>query len=91
MGASDDGGPDDVDLVNVAHVVDGHPADAIALVSRNQQITYGELRDQIDRLRGGLAGLGIGTATGSRCCAATGTRSSSPTWRRSASVPPSPR
>ncbi len=60
MGANEDGGPNDVELVNVAHVVDGHPADAIALVSRNQQISYGELRDQIDRLRGGLAGLGIG-------------------------------
>ena len=60
MGASDHGGPDDVELVNVAHVVDGHNADAVALVSRNQQITYGELRDQIDRMRGGLAGLGIG-------------------------------
>ena len=47
-------------LVNVAHLVDGHPADAVALVSRNQQTTYGELRDQVDRLRGGLAGLGIG-------------------------------
>ncbi|MET0908247.1 MAG: AMP-binding protein, partial [Ilumatobacteraceae bacterium] len=60
MGASDEGGQNDVELVNVAHVVDGHPADAIALISRNQQISYGELRDQIDRMRGGLAGLGIG-------------------------------
>jgi|SRR5215217_3000877 len=60
MGATDQGGPDDVELVNVAHIVDGHTADAIALVSRNQQISYGELRDQIDRMRGGLAGLGIG-------------------------------
>jgi long-chain acyl-CoA synthetase len=60
MGATDDGGSHDGELVNLAHVVDGHNADAVALVSRNQQITYGELRDQIDRMRGGLAGLGIG-------------------------------
>src|SRR3954454_18104443 len=60
MGATQDGGQADVELVNVAHVVDGHNADVIALVSRNQQISYGELRDQIDRMRGGLAGLGIG-------------------------------
>jgi long-chain acyl-CoA synthetase len=61
MGATDEGGLDGGELVNVAHVVDGHPADTVALVSRNQQITYGELRDQIDRLRGGLAGLGLGS------------------------------
>ncbi len=62
MGATDQGGPEaDGDAVNVARVVDGHNADAIALVSRNQQISYGELRDQIDRMRGGLAALGIGS------------------------------
>jgi long-chain acyl-CoA synthetase len=60
MGATEDGGQADVELVNLAHVVDGHNADVIALVSRNQQISYGELREQIDRMRGGLAGLGIG-------------------------------
>jgi long-chain acyl-CoA synthetase len=63
MGASDEDvsdGEHEAPAVNVAHVVDGHNAEAIALVSRNQQITYGELRDQIERMRGGLAGLGIG-------------------------------
>jgi long-chain acyl-CoA synthetase len=58
MGEQD--GPHHERPVNVARVVDGHDADAVALISRNQQITYGELRDQIDRVRGGLAGLGIG-------------------------------
>ena len=61
MGAQD-GATDGSDggAVNVAHIVDGHSAESVALISRNQQITYGELRDQIDRMRGGLAGLGIG-------------------------------
>jgi long-chain acyl-CoA synthetase len=53
-------GPQDARPVNVAHVVEGHDAGAVALISRNQQITYGELHDWIDRVRGGLAGLGIG-------------------------------
>ena len=60
MGVSENGGPEDRQAVNLAHVVDGHEADLVALISRNQQITYGELRGQIDRMRGGLAGLGIG-------------------------------
>jgi long-chain acyl-CoA synthetase len=63
MGATDEGGSAEAHErrgVNVAHVVDGHDADAVALISRNHQITYGELRDQVDRMRGGLAGLGIG-------------------------------
>ena len=45
--------------VNVAHIIDGHDAATPALISRNQTITYGELADRADRLRGGLAGLGI--------------------------------
>lgn len=45
--------------VNVARIVDGHDDDVVAMVSRNQSITYGDLRDRVDRLRGGLAGLGI--------------------------------
>ena len=45
--------------VNVARIVDDHAGDAVALISRNRSITYAELRDRVDRLRGGLAGLGI--------------------------------
>jgi long-chain acyl-CoA synthetase len=56
-GATDGNG---TGVVNVAHIIDGHSAESVALISRNQQITYGELRDQVDRMRGGLAGLGIG-------------------------------
>ena len=46
--------------MNVASIIDGHPDDAVALISRNRETTYGELRDQVARLRGGLAGLGVG-------------------------------
>ena len=45
--------------VNVARIVEGHQDAAVALISRNQSITYAELRDRVARLRGGLAGLGI--------------------------------
>src|SRR4051812_44276874 len=61
MGVQDAAAHDgQVDGVNVARVVDGHGADSVALISRNQQITYGDLREQIDRMRGGLAALGLG-------------------------------
>jgi long-chain acyl-CoA synthetase len=60
MGVSENGGPQERQAVNLAHVVDGHDADVVAIISRNQQITYGALRDQVDRMRGGLAGLRIG-------------------------------
>jgi long-chain acyl-CoA synthetase len=46
-------------LGNVARLIDGHDADKAALISRNQTVTYGELREQVERLRGGLAGLGL--------------------------------
>ena len=44
----------------MATILDGHPDDAVALISRNRETTYGELRDQVARLRGGLARLGVG-------------------------------
>ena len=37
-------------------MIDAHAADRVALISRNRETTYGELRDQVARLRGGLAG-----------------------------------
>jgi long-chain acyl-CoA synthetase len=46
--------------VNVAHIIDDHDGDGIALISRNQPITYADLRDRVGRMRGGLAGLGVG-------------------------------
>ncbi|MDX2379446.1 MAG: AMP-binding protein, partial [Acidimicrobiia bacterium] len=36
-----------------------HPADSIALISRGRATTYGELRDDVDHLRGGFASLGL--------------------------------
>jgi long-chain acyl-CoA synthetase len=45
--------------VNLATIIDEHPAAAAALMSRQRETTYGELRDQVARLRGGLAGLGL--------------------------------
>jgi long-chain acyl-CoA synthetase len=46
--------------VNLAHLIDDHAGDSIALFSRGRPTTYGELREQVDSMRGGLAGLGIG-------------------------------
>jgi len=46
--------------VNLAAIVDGHPDDAVAIVSRGRTTTYGVLREQVAALRGGLAGLGVG-------------------------------
>lgn len=45
--------------MNLAAICADHPADAVALVSRGKETTYGELRDQAARLRGGLVGAGI--------------------------------
>ena len=46
--------------MNLATIVDGHPADAVALVSRGKETTYGELRHQAAALRGALRRLGVG-------------------------------
>ena len=46
--------------VNLASIVEGAPDDAVAVVSRGVPTTYGELRSDIARLRGGLATLGLG-------------------------------
>ena len=45
--------------VNLASSIDEHPDDAVALISRRSTTTYGELREQVARLRGGLVGLGL--------------------------------
>jgi long-chain acyl-CoA synthetase len=45
--------------VNLAAVIDRHPDEARALVSRGQVTTYGELRRQVGELRHGLHSLGI--------------------------------
>ena len=45
--------------MNLAAVIDPHPADAVALLSRGKPTTYGELRDQVARLRTGLVAEGV--------------------------------
>ena len=46
--------------MNLAHIIDGHDADHVAIISRGVETTYGELRDSVARVRGGLAELGVG-------------------------------
>lgn len=45
--------------MNLASIIDPHPDDATALISRGRSTTYGELRSQVGSLRAGLIGLGI--------------------------------
>jgi len=45
--------------VNLAHIIDDHAADSTALICRGRTTTYGELREQVARMRGGLASLGV--------------------------------
>ena len=45
--------------MNLASIIESHPADAVALVSRGQETTYGTLREQVAAIRGGLVGLGL--------------------------------
>ncbi len=47
--------------MNLARVIEPHDADRIALISRNHETTYGVLRDQIERFRGGLVAEGVGS------------------------------
>jgi long-chain acyl-CoA synthetase len=46
--------------VNLAQIIDPHPADRVAIYSRGRPTTYGALRDQVAKVRGGLARLGVG-------------------------------
>ena len=45
--------------VNLVEICAAHPDSSVALISRGKETTYGELRDQAARLRGGLVGAGI--------------------------------
>jgi len=45
--------------VNLASILDPHPDDAPALISRGRTTSFGDLRDQVASLRGGLIGLGV--------------------------------
>ncbi len=46
--------------MNLAAIIETHPDDAVAIVSRGTPLTYGELRSQVAGLRGGLSAQGIG-------------------------------
>jgi long-chain acyl-CoA synthetase len=45
--------------MNLASIIDPHPDDAVALISRGRTTTYRQLRAQVGGLRGGLVGLGL--------------------------------
>jgi len=45
--------------MNLGGIVDGHPGDAVALIGRGKETTYGELRRQVAALRGGLVRGGV--------------------------------
>jgi long-chain acyl-CoA synthetase len=45
--------------MNLASIVEPHDPDAVALVARGESISYGQLRDRVGALRGGLVGLGL--------------------------------
>ncbi|MCB0963545.1 MAG: AMP-binding protein [Acidimicrobiales bacterium] len=45
--------------MNLATIIEAHPDDAPALISRGEVTTYATLRQQVAGLRGGLAGLGL--------------------------------
>jgi long-chain acyl-CoA synthetase len=45
--------------VNLAAIIDPHPTDAVAIISANEVITYGALREQVAAFRGGLVKLGV--------------------------------
>src|SRR3954447_8441891 len=59
MGLALRGGVGQALAVNVATILQGHPDDAVALVSGGEATTYGALRRDVDQLRAGLVGLGV--------------------------------
>jgi long-chain acyl-CoA synthetase len=46
--------------MNLAQIIEPHDAELVALISRGRETTYGALREQVARARGGLAAAGIG-------------------------------
>ncbi|MBK5331778.1 MAG: AMP-binding protein, partial [Ilumatobacteraceae bacterium] len=47
--------------MNLAHIIDGHPPDHVAIISRGVETTYRQLGDDVAKVRGGLTKLGVGT------------------------------
>ncbi|MFM8380767.1 MAG: AMP-binding protein, partial [Actinomycetota bacterium] len=46
-------------MLNLASIVDAHPAEQVAIISRGRATTYGDLRQQIEAFRGSLTQLGV--------------------------------
>lgn len=46
--------------MNLAHIIDRHPHEHVAIISRGVETTYGQLTDDVARVRGGLTKLGVG-------------------------------
>ena len=45
--------------MNLAHIIEGHPSDHVAIISRGVETSYGQLVEQVACVRGGLAHLGV--------------------------------
>ena len=45
--------------MNLAHIIDNHPDESVALISRGRSTTYGALRQQVASMRGELLRRGI--------------------------------
>lgn len=45
--------------MNVAAIIEAHPSDQVALISRGRSITYGQLREQVAGFAGALVELGV--------------------------------
>ncbi|MFM9131154.1 MAG: AMP-binding protein, partial [Actinomycetota bacterium] len=45
--------------MNLARIIDGHPADKTALISHGRHTTYGDLRRQVAALRAEFVSLGL--------------------------------
>jgi len=46
--------------MNLADVIEAHPADRLALIDGDEHITFGELRSRVAHLRSQLTGMGVG-------------------------------
>ena len=46
--------------MNLANIIDEHDKASVALICDGRSTTYGELREQVDHFRGGLASIGVG-------------------------------
>ena len=75
--------------VNLAHIIDGHPPEHVAIISRGVETTYGNCATTLPRFAVDWPSSASAAATASRCCAATACTSSRSTLRRWGSAPSS--